>query len=419
MAGVSELEEMVARLSQDTRLDSAGKFTVDLARGLDKLAQLARTYHTRWALFAVQAGVAGQASQMHLSSGLRSESVTLHFPDQLPAQLREPGRFTRFDSQASEDLDATTLLRQAVQWALAPGSAVNLVVEDASGGFCLSGKNQNYTLHELPPPAQPKVQGGTAPAARVALVRERPHEPWWKNPFGRARNSLALLLECRWRLSFCPVPVKFDGLSLCSGMPYDLPGFPAPLMLEQLHLDARSDTNCLAAAHPRDIPANYYVLGDCLERRPEWASPAAQVGWLELIYPGRLVLGPGVPLGERFTVGSWWRHDGKPEHLWADVQDNCLLSAFQKNRCRCQMALYYHGRSRDLLYCQRFGILLNPIELPDLQTDSWSVILADDEVQTDPTGLNPVRNEALLKRAAHIEEGVRRTQIRLAARMER
>lgn len=409
MAGVSELEEMVARLSQDARLDSAGKFTVDLARGLDKLAQLARTYHTRWALFGVQAGVAGQASQMHLSSGLRSESVTLHFPDQLPAQLREPARFTRFDSQDSEDSHATTLLRQAVQWALAPGSSVNLVVEDSSGGFCLSGKNQNYTLHELP----------AAPLSRVALVRERPHEPWWKNPFGRARNSLALLLECRWRLSFCPVPVKFDGLSLCSGMPYDLPGFPQPLMLEQLHMDASREGACLAVAHPRDIPANYYVLGSHLEKRPEWASPAAQVGWLELVCPGRLVLGQGVPLGERFTVGSWWRQDGQPEHLWADLQDHCLLSAFQSNRCRCQMALYYHGRSRDLLYCQRFGILLNPLELPGLQTDAWSIILAEDQLQTDPTGLNPIRNEALLQRAAQIEEGVRRTQIRLAARMDR
>ena len=43
LAGVGELEEMVARLSQDARLDSACKFTLDLARGLQKLAQLART----------------------------------------------------------------------------------------------------------------------------------------------------------------------------------------------------------------------------------------------------------------------------------------------------------------------------------------------------------------------------------------
>jgi hypothetical protein len=409
MAGVGELEEMVARLSQDARLDSTGKFTVDLARGLEKLAQLARTYHTRWALFAVQAGVAGQAQQMHLSSGLRSESVTLLFSGPLPEQLREARRFTRFDSQTQEDADTTTLLRQAVQWALAPGSGVNLVVEDAGGGFCLSGKNQNYQIHELPPAA----------ASRVALVRERPHDPWWKNPFGRARNSLALLLECRWRLSFCPVPVKFDGLSLCSGMPYDLPGFPEPLMMEQLHLDPRGDYPCLATAHPRDIPANYYVLGQQRERRPEWASPAAAVGWIELVHPGKMALSPGVPLGERFTLGSWWTRDGQPEHVWADIRPDVLLPAFQSNRCRCRMALYYHGRSRDLLYCQRFGILLNPLELSELQTDAWTVILADDSIQTDPTGLNPVLNEELRARTRHLEEGIRHTQIRLASSLDR
>ena len=410
MAGVSELEERIARLSQDARLDSAGKFTVDLAKGLQKLAQLARTYHTRWALFGVQAGVAGGANQMHLSSGLRSESVTLHFPGDLPAQLREPDRFTRFDARAEEDSEATILLRQAVQWALAPGSAVSLVVEDRSGGFCLTGKNQNYTIHELA-----AVPG----CSKIALVRERPHEPWWKNPFGRARTSLALLLECRWRLSFCPVAVKFDGLSLCSGMPYDLPGFPQPLMMEQMHLDG-GQSACLAVAHPRDVPANYYVIGEQLVKRPEWASPTAQVGWLELVYQGgRLAMSDGIPLGDRFTVGSWWRQDGRPEHVWADVQETCMLPAFQNNRCRCRLALYYHGRSRDLLYHQRFGILLNPVELTELQTEAWSIIVADDSVQTDPTGLNPIHNEALLGRTRTIEEGIRRTQIRLAARMER
>lgn len=123
MAGVVELEEMIARLNAGTRLDSAGKFTVDLARALQGLAKLARTYPTRWALFALQAGVAGRATQMHVSSGLRSESVTLHFDGLLPEQLRDPGAFTRFDGNVDPSEPATGLLRQAVQWSLAPGCA--------------------------------------------------------------------------------------------------------------------------------------------------------------------------------------------------------------------------------------------------------------------------------------------------------
>jgi len=136
VAGVGELEELITRLNQDARLDSAGKFTLDLAKSLQKLSQLARTYGNRWALYATQAGVAGGASQMHISSGLRSESVTLRFDGELPEQLRDPTRFTHFDNRGADDDPETLLLRQAVQWALAPGSSVNLVVEDRRGGFC-------------------------------------------------------------------------------------------------------------------------------------------------------------------------------------------------------------------------------------------------------------------------------------------
>ncbi len=409
MARVVELEEMIARLNAGTRLDSAGKFTVDLARALEKLAQLARTYPTRWALFALQAGVAGRATHMHVSSGLRSESVTLYFEGWLPEQLRDPAGFTRFDGNIDPTEPATGLLRQAVQWSLAPGCAVNLVVEDPQGGFCLSGQQQNYRIHSLP-----TIGLGQA---RIALVRERPSEPWWKNPFKRARSSLALLLDCRWRLSFCPIPVKFDGLTMCSGMPFDLPGFPPPLMMAQLHLQRDQPPWGLAVAHPRDVPANSYVLGNEILRRPEFASPVAQLGWLELVSgEGSLHSSPGVPLGDRFTVGSWWRYDGQPEHIWADSLDSYLLAAYAGARCHCSTALFYHTRSRDLLYHQQYGVLINPVQLTNLQTDAWSMLVADDSIATDPTGLNPIHDEALTQRIDRLEAGVRATQIRLAGR---
>lgn len=409
MAGVSQLEEMIGRLHQETRLDSAGKFTVDLTKGLEKLARLASTYQTRWALYALQAGVAGRAVNMHISSGLRSESVTLHFEGCLPEHLRDPIQFTSFKDGGEADAPLTTLLRQAVQWSLAPGSSVNLVVEDCRGGFCLTGQQHNYRIHSLP-----TIGLGQA---RIALVRERPNQPWWKNPFKRAHSSLKLLLDCRWRLSFCPIPVKFEGLSLCSGAPYDLPDFTTPLMMAQYHLQSGTQKLELAAAHPRDIPANSYVLGNELHRRPAGASPNAQLGWLELVSPfGSLHVNPGVPLGDRFTVGSWWRPDGTPEHIWAELLDPCLMSAYEGARCHCDKVMFYHGRSRDLLYHQQYGVLLNPVQLTGLKTDAWTILVADDQLATDPTGLNIIHDEALTRRIQQLEEGVRSTQIRLAAR---
>lgn len=410
MAGVGELEEMIARLNQDAQLDSAGKFTLDLAKSLQKLSQFARTYGNRWALYATQAGVAGRASQMHISSGLRSESVTLRFPGDLPESLRDPNRFTHFDNQGTEDAPETLLLRQAVQWALAPGSSVSLVVEGRRGGFCLSGQRQNYQIRELP----------AAETTRVALVRERPQEAWWKNPFRRARNSLALLLECRWRLSFCPVPVKFDGLSLCSGMPYDLPGVPPLILMEQLHLESDPATDCLAASHPGDIPAMHYLVGEQVERRPYMATPPAQLGWMEMIHPtrhGMLTLQEGPPAAGGFAVGSWWSAQGNPQHLSLNFQD-CLMEVYDGRRCRCANALFYARPSRDLVYYQRYGMLCNPLELPNLQTDAWTVIVADNTIQMDPTGLNPIRDEYVWRRSAELEENIRQTQIRLAGRLD-
>jgi len=410
MAGVGELEELIARLHQDAQLDSAGKFTLDLAKSLQKLSQLARTYGNRWALYATQAGVAGGASQMHISSGLRSESVTIKFTGDLPEPLRDPRRFTRFDSEGAEDAPDTLLLRQAVQWALAPGSSVSLVVEDRRGGFCLSGQHQNYQIRDLP----------AAEASRVALVRERPAEAWWRNPFRRARNSLALLLECRWRLSFCPVPVKFDGLSLCSGMPYDLPGVPPLILMEQLRLESDPSAACLAASHPGDIPAMHYLVGEQVERRPQWATPPAQVGWMEMIHPtrnGMLFLQDGPPAPGGFTVGSWWSAHGEPQHLSLNFQD-CLMEVYDGRRCRCANALFYGRPSRDLVYFQRFGMLCNPLELTNLQTDAWTVIVADNTIQLDPTGLTPIRDEYVLRRSGEIEESIRQTQIRLAGRLD-
>ena len=410
MAGVGELEEMIARLHQDAQLDSAGKFTLDLSKSLQKLSQLARTYGNRWALYATQSGVAGGANQMHISSGLRSESVTLRFRGDLPESLRDPNRFTHFDNQASDDAPETLLLRQAVQWALAPGSSVNLVVEGPRGGFCLSGHDQNYQIHDLP----------AAEASRVALVRGRPQESWWQNPFRRARNSLALLLECRWRLSFCPVPIKFDGLSLCSGMPYDLPGMPSVILMEQLLLESDPLAACLAASHPGDIPAMHYLVGEQVERRPQWATPPAQLGWMEMIHPtrsGMLCLQDGPPAPGGFTVGSWWSAQGEPQHLSLNFQD-CVMDVYDSRRCRCANALFYARPGRDLLYFQRYGMLCNPLDLRNLQTDAWTVIVADDSIHMDPTGLSPIRDEYVLRRSDELEESIRKTQIRLARRLD-
>lgn len=396
MAGVSELENYVAQLSQSAQLDSAGQFTLDLSRSALQMSALARTQPHRWAFFLTQAGVAGGATAIHLSSGLRAESVTLEFAEG-PDGLSD----ARLLNQQREGESAfVQLVRLGLQWALAGQSQVDLVVETPRGGYCLSGDR----LRELP--------GGSG--TRLAVVRVRPAEPWWKIPFGRAKASLGLLLESRWRLAYCPVPVKFDGLTLSGGRPDHLPEFRKPLMVQQLHWLPDDRQGCrLKVAHPSLVPAVHYVLGDQVEERPLLALPVAEVGWLELVLPqpAQMSLWPGLPREGDCTLGSWSK-DGK--NWLVAVTD---VQGYSMGRSR--LVMYYHGRSRDQLHCQRYGLLCDPVSLPTLQTDAWSVVWADDEVQVDPTGLTPIHDEYLSGHIERVERSIRRGQIRLGGLQKR
>lgn len=400
MAGVSELEEYIGQLSGGARLESAGHFTVDLIREARQMRALASTHSNRWAFYMTQAGVAGGARLIQMSSGIRAESVTLEF-DRPHPDLEKPALLTEPRPEESTFLQ---LLRHALRWALGSDVPIDLIVEGPKVGFTLTGRRSAIEVREIP----------ARPTQRLALVRRRPTEPWWKRPFRRARASLALFLEARWRLAYCPVPVKFDGLSICTGVPESLPEFRAPLMLQQLHL-ALQDGPGLAAVHPGLVPAYHYISGDQVEPRPHAATPLPTVGWIELFPSNPMHVASGPPSSDYFTAGSWW-HEGRPEHLILAGCQPALLEAFLHQRCRCHNVLYYHGRGRDRLFCQRFGLLSNPLILFNLQTDAWSILMADDEVQTDATGLTPVLNEYLQKRIERLEMGIRHTQIRLAER---
>ena len=404
MAGVNELAEYVAKLSQAAQLDSSGQFTLDLARGLAQLSKLAWAYPNRWAYYLTQAGVAGGARAIHLSSGLRAESVTLEFAE-LPEELVDSRNVTRPESgQSSACLQ---LLRQGLRWVLATESPLDLVVESPRGGYCLSGQKSGYQLRELAGSQQ----------TRVGLVRGRPAEPWWKKPFGRARSAASLMLESRWRLAYCPVPVKIDGFSLCSGVPDYLPDFHKPLMMQQLHLLPSDNSQSLATSHPGLTPAYRYLVDEQVEERPKAASPVAEVGWLELVIPGggQLNRATGVNRPEECMVGNWYQ-GAEPNYLTISCGHEAQMAEYSKQRCRCSAALYYCARSRDVLHCQRYGMLCDPIPLPGLQTDAWNVVWADDTVQVDPSGQKPILDEYLNLHIERLQQGIRQSQIRVAAK---
>jgi hypothetical protein len=329
---------------------------------------------------------------MHLSSGLRAESVQLEFAAPPPglADARSIGQ------QSNPESVVIQLLRTGLQWALAGRSQVDLLVETPQGGYALSWESSRHGVRPLP----------AAPTTRVAVVRARPAEPWWKVPLGRAQASLGWMLESRWRLAYCPVPTRFDGLCLSSGLPYHLPEFRKPLMVQQMNLlPEPAAGSFLRVAHPCQVPAVHYVVGEQVEERPFRATPVAEVGWMDLVLPGACQLALRPDPAEN-VVGQWTL-DGRREHVVLPGMPGTVEG------CCCSSVFYYQGRCRDQVHCQRLGLLCDPVPMAGLQTEAWNVVLADDEVQVDPTGLTPIQNDYLMGKLEWVEKSIDRSQVRL------
>jgi len=376
-------------------LDSAGEFTVDLARSAKQMAALARAHPNRWAFFLTQAGVLAGARSIKLSSGPKVESVVLEFAqpfddllDPHAVSLTRPG-----------EAPFLTLLRQGLQWSMACQGQISLLVQNPIRSYLLTSSPQGTQIAEVE----------SAPFTRVALFRRDPLVPWWKRPFHQPRAAAELLVEGRYRLAYCPVPVKLDGLSLWSGQPDLLPNFRKPIMVAQFNL-YKQGSGFLAAAQPAQVPAQRYLIEGQVRHRPSGSRPLPEVGWLEIVGTESAQMVSSSNLDDGLYLLADWVHGYTPTYLY--LSDRLCRPGLPT--LPCGSVLYYHGRSRDQIFFQKHGLLSNPITLPELQTDAWTVVLADDEVRMDPSGLTPIIDDALTRRVGEIQEAIRRTQIRLA-----
>jgi hypothetical protein len=407
MAGVSQLEEYLAQLKADAVCESSGRFTVDLELELKRLGELSRALPFRWILFACQAAVAVGASEIRLSSGLKSDSIRFELEGD-PLEHFPPTLFERVAERAE-----AAFLRSAFEWALAARVDCSLLVEGPRAAYMISrGKSGTQRLECRP-------SGHRC----VVLVAGRPAQPWWKLGFGRVEQSAALLVECRWRLAFCPIPVWLDGLSVASGRTDWLPGLRPPVTMQQIHLCWEQGCSRLALEHPCATPSIRYAVGGTTPAegpaRSSFVQPRARLGWLEVVpAPGRsmgLELLLDAPDGPDWCLGQWGELEGM-QRVMVRGGSNPELAAFAGQRIAAQGTAYYHGRSLDRFFPVHYGMVANPIELSDLGTEAWSVVWADDEFEFDASGLELVRSHRALSLIENCQQQIRQTQLRVARR---
>ncbi len=407
MAGVSQLEDYLAQLKADAVRESSGRFTVDLERELKRLGELSRALPFRWILFACQAAVAVGASQVRLSSGLRSDSIRFDLEGD-PLEHFPPTLFERVAERAE-----AVFLRSAFEWALAARVDCSLLVEGPRAAYMVSrGKSGTQRLECRP-----------SGHRRVMLVAGRPAQPWWKLGLGRVEQSAALLVECRWRLAFCPIPVWLDGLSVVSGRTDWLPGLRPPVTMQQIHLCWEQGCSRLALEHPCATPSiRYAVGGPAAAEGPSRASfvqPRARLGWLEVVPPPgqsvRLETRLDTPEGSDWCLGQWGELEGEQRVVVCGAK-NPELVAFAGQRIAAQGTAYYHGRSLDRFFPVHYGMVANPIELSELGTEAWSVLWADDAFEFDASGMELVRTPRVLSQIENCQQQIRQTQLRVARR---
>lgn len=83
-----------------------------------------------------------------------------------------------------------------------------------------------------------------------------------------------------------------------------------------------------------------------------------------------------------------------------------LQSGDGQQQCDCAVMLRYSRRPSKIELVQH-GVSLSPFSLPNVQPECW-VLLADEQVVTDPTCLVPVQNERLLERVQAAVEAFQR-----------
>lgn len=386
MAGVSELEDLLASLKTEGQLQSSGQFSVDFEKALAKLGALAHQHIHRWFFYAAQAAVGYGAIELRLSVNHRSASLVFTLP-RLPPAL-EDGRALQGIEESgavSGDEAATHCLRQAMLWARA--------LEPDSFALLCSGRHSGYVVSTSATGLTWKESAPVESPTKICLILT-------KDSVAGARWASSLQAEAVYRLSFCPVPVFLDGLALSRGDSSQLLKNSRKRqgnvkLVERYVLCSDQHPAVLALVHPRLQPASAYTrAGIDHKTRARNYLPTPVTYYLDVGGEGVLEapwqVGP--PGGNGLCLGAWTVPEGFQQELRLQSELDYELAEFAGERVRAR-ALFSRMRvSGSYMVCARFGMLLDPVPLKGVPDDGWVVVVASNSLTTDASGLVVVQD---------------------------
>lgn len=418
------------RLAHEGERDSHGTFSVDYVKALEKLSARLFSDPTSWLIKLVQAAVSSGTRQLEVrshrdrlevhfnSSGLSSES----FHD-LQALLHDP--------LGNEEQPALAHFLRAFHAArVARPQSLGWAIVDQQGGFSYMVHGEEIQRHMLP--AQ-EAAGATC----VFSLRPQAGKVGW------AEEQKALTGRC----ALSPASIRWDKRPLNPAVPQ----VGGQCLLDRLYLSREAGDKLLHLPHLTEFPSLVYDLGHGYKDHysygqtvlHQWRSYMARAGhqlWDSQPAPDFQILESdvaqelfGIPKNA-YAINHGSIRAGRLEGrnnfyqiLYVQYLRNFTMAAepvrqgrfgLQHPLCarawlRCPVTPV--GDSRLLL--QVDGVLLDPLPI-ELGLAGVRAFVADGTVQTDLSGLVPVRNERIqeLERWLLLESNLSKKDLRKALR---
>ena len=381
----SPLEQLVDSIRSGGQLDSQGSFTLQFGAAVEKIGLEAKAQPQRWLQFMIQAGVAAGAQEVQVTCNRKLISVEWQLTD-WPPELDAPRQL--LSSQGKSALNQ--LLRSAVLWGLGlKPDSMELLYRGPREGYLMRLVADQEEFSQLA--GEPNQPHRLSLLWRPSLQTQNGLLAWLRqSEVTTTLSALAENLQPRFR--YAPLIIRLGQRCLERGEPL-VPASQA-LIYRRLYLVPPGAPACLAAAPCYRWPAaqlgtRWGALAP--SRHDDLGLP--ELGLLELC--GEIPRKSQIELYEGPTPPNHlevFRTSGKVLSLPLGY-DPCLRSDVPEVRCKA-LAYRTDKPAGDLLFV-KYGMTLNSLRIPGLADHGWTVVVAANSLNTDLTGLEPVRGEPI------------------------
>jgi hypothetical protein len=416
-----QLANYLQQLALEGERHSEGLFTIDYARALEQLSNRLFSDPTSYLLKAIQAAFAAGAPEVQIRTHRDRLELSFTSPVFTSAAFGSVSDWLNQPLRSEQERGFAHLLRSFHAARAMQTLQIGLAVQDEHGGVTCLVEGEHVQSQTMP--AKPG-------AGAECVLFFRHLDP--NAVKGRPHNWLPEQSSLQARCALTSRPVRWDGKVL-NPQPIGVDARPAkfPVLLDRVYLSRDTADKLLALPHLTNLPAVVYDVGGgyqdlysngqtLLHQWRTYASsnkhepalfhqsfrPDFKVLESDLMQELLGIAGDACALNHGFMRSG--RVDGGKstgyQILYVPNPDTFTMTSFAvtqgrfgKRPCLCAQAWVRCPslpRGDSFFHVQQDGVLLDPVGV-ELPLAGVQLIVADQEVKTDLSGLVPVADERM------------------------